>query len=175
LQRVNAIATQNAPEPRFSIHGFFWVNLRKCFNKTTLNRCFFSSVTVNQTRLIEEATMGDTFNAGQVGAMGPGARANNMVFNQLWIDAQAQIDLPTLANQLAMLRAAVKTDPSSPGGDDADEAVGALLSAEKAAKSGNGPKTLQMLSGVGNWVLGIASKIGVGVVEKAIQEALGIG
>jgi hypothetical protein len=47
---------------------------------------------------------GDTYNiAGQVGAIGPNARAESNTFNQSWAQAAAGIDLPTLLLDLNMV------------------------------------------------------------------------
>jgi len=44
--------------------------------------------------------MGDNYSAGQAGAMGPGAQASNMTFQQIWNQTQGSLDLQQLSKEL---------------------------------------------------------------------------
>lgn len=120
---------------------------------------------------IQEVIMGDRYEAGQVGAQGPGAQAHNMTFQQVWIQCQGDIDLPQLAADLAKLRSAMKTEATSP---EHDAAVGAVAAAETAAKKGDGPTAMQYLKAAGKWALDTATKIGTTVASAAIKASLGL-
>lgn len=125
------------------------------------------------TTVVQEAHMGDTYSAGQVGAQGPGAIAIGQHFQQIWSQSAAEIDLNQLASELGTLR----EEARSAGGrtPEEDVAVAELAKAEMAARDGDGPKALNHLSRAGKWALGLATSIGVPVAAKAIQTALGFG
>ncbi len=126
-----------------------------------------------RTTLVQEAYMGDTYSAGQVGAQGPGALAIGQHFQQIWNQGSAGIDLDELASELGRLREKAR----SAGGNtpEQDVAVAELAQAEMAARDGDGPKALSHLSRAGKWALGLATSIGVPVAARAIQTALGMG
>lgn len=91
---------------------------------------------------IEGIDMGDTYNtSGQSAAVGRGAHAHDNTF-QL-VQNQSPLDLPRLAEELARLRAAMKREVGDT--PDADEAVGAVASAQKAAAAGNSAGMTQHL------------------------------
>ena len=113
--------------------------------------------------------MGDRYSAGQVGAQGPGAHAHDMTFNQIWAQAQDQIDLAALGHELGRLRVELKNAVSEPAHD---AAIGAVANAELAADAGDGPGALAWLAKAGQWTLDNASKIGVGVATAALKAAL---
>lgn len=124
-----------------------------------------------RTQIIQEVTMGDRYEAGQVGAQGPHAHAHDMTFNQIWNQAKDNIDLPTLTKELNTLR-----DEMQKSAKDAEEyaEIGAIASAEIEAQKGDGPKALSALARAGKWALSVAEKIGVGVATAAIKTACGL-
>ena len=110
---------------------------------------------------------GDTnINTGQAAAVGRKAHVHDSTFQQI----QAGIDLPKLAEELGRLRAAMKGETT--GTPEHDEAIGAVAGAEKAAAKGDGQAVLQYLKSAGEWTLGIAEKIGVGVAIEALKRAM---
>ncbi|UCG54858.1 MAG: hypothetical protein JSV32_01170 [Dehalococcoidia bacterium] len=124
-----------------------------------------------RTQIIQEVTMGDKYEAGQVGAQGPYAHAHDMTFNQIWNQTKDNIDLPTLAKELNTLR-----DEMQKSAKDAEDyaEIGAIASAEIEAQKGDGPKALSVLARAGKWTLSVAEKIGVGVATAAIKAACGL-
>jgi hypothetical protein len=120
---------------------------------------------------IQEVIMGDKYEAGQVGAQGPGAQAHNMTFQQVWNQGQGDIDLPHLAADLVKLRSAMKAEATLP---EHDTAVGAVAAAETAAKQGDGPTVIQHLKSAGKWALDTATKIGTTVASAALKASLGL-
>ncbi len=122
--------------------------------------------------IIQEVTMGDKYiTSGQVGAVGPSSHAHDMSFTQIWTQTSKDIDLPTLAQELSILRQRLRTEAQTP---EQDMAIGALANAEVAAKAGDGPKTLEWLSNAGKWAFDVATKIGTNVAIAALKTALGI-
>jgi len=119
--------------------------------------------------LIEGPTMSrDTYNiSGQAGAVGPGAHAHDMTFQQ---NQAGGLDLPKLAEELGRLRKAMKD--SATGTPEQDKAV---ADAEDAATKGDEPTTLRYLKSAGTWTLGFAQKIGVGLAVEAIKKAMMAG
>lgn len=109
-------------------------------------------------------------NYGQVGAMGEKARSDN---NKLLQSAPNQpIDLVELTKQLAQVRAEMKKQ-ANPDKPEHDEAIGAVASAEKAAKSGDQSSALKYLQGAGKWALEVAESVAASVVKDAIEGKIG--
>jgi hypothetical protein len=119
----------------------------------------------------QEIIMGGKYVTGQAGAVGPGAHAHDMTFGQIWSQVEKSIDLPSLAEELGLLRQSMKKEATEP---ELDVAVGAIATAEQAAKAGNGPKALESLKSAGKWALDLSEKIGVGGATAAIKTALGV-
>jgi hypothetical protein len=113
----------------------------------------------------------DTYSAGQAGAMGPGARAHDMTFQQIWNQAAPDLDLAKLETELTALRGAMRAEAREP---EHDLAIGEVAAAQKAAKEGDGPGALKHLRAAGKWALDVASKIGVGVATAALKTSLGL-
>jgi uncharacterized protein YjbI with pentapeptide repeats len=120
--------------------------------------------------IIEGTTMSrDTYKIhGQAGAVGPKALAHDNTFQQ--VQNQGALDLPRLAEELGQLRVALKRETDD--APEADEAIGAVASAQKAADVGDGAGALQHLKTAGRWAFGIAEKIGVSVAAEAIKRAM---
>lgn len=121
------------------------------------------SITIN----IKELIMRDQYNVGEAGAVGPGAKN----FQQIWNQAGTTIDLAQLAQQLSTLRDALQKESSKP---EHSAAIHAVAAAEKEAKNGDGAKVLNHLSKVGKWVLEAATKLGTDVAAAAIEKSLGL-
>lgn len=92
-------------------------------------------------------------------------------FNQAWKEIESETKLVELADGLARLRTELKKESSTV---EQDAAVGAVASAESAARAGNGPEALKMLGKLGTWVLGVATKIGIPIAVSAIKHANGL-
>ena len=60
----------------------------------------------------------------------------------------------------------------STGTREQDKAIGVVADAEEAATKGDGPAALQYLKSAGEWTLGVAEKIGVGVAIEALKRAI---
>lgn len=118
-----------------------------------------------------ELIMGDKYVAVQAGAMGPGAHAHDMNFNQVWNQLSNSIDLPSLSSELSKLRAKLKEKATDA---EHDIAVGSLALAEQAAKKGDGSKTLEYLAKAGKWALDAATQIGTTVAAEAIKKSIGM-
>jgi hypothetical protein len=115
--------------------------------------------------------MGDSYKAGQAGAMGPGATASQINFQQIWLQHSGKIDIESLAEELATLRAVMKKESNDAA---KDVAVGEVAAAEQAAKENDGPRTLEHLKKAGTWAFDVSTKIGVGVATAALKTALGL-
>jgi hypothetical protein len=143
------------------------------FNVSRLERYsdWFGFTIVN----IQEAHhVGDTYNVpGQAGAVGPNVHAHDMTFNQITTPSGQTIDLAQLAEQLSILRSKMK-EQAAASGQDQDEVVGAIASAEKAAKQGKRSEVLESLAKAGKWALEVATSIGAGLAVEAIKAAMGM-
>lgn len=115
--------------------------------------------------------MGDTYTAGQAGAMGPGATASNMTLQQVWNQMQASVTVEELAKELSVLRTAMRSEASEP---EHEISIGAVAAAEAAAKAGDGPKTLEYLKKAGTWAFDVATKIGVNIASSVLKGTLGL-
>ena len=99
-------------------------------------------------------------------------QARDINLHQLWNQAGSSIVLPALAEELGRLRAAMRQEASEL---EHDEALGAVASAEKAAKQSDGPRALEYLKAAGKWTLGIAEKIGTELAVAAMKKMMGEG
>ena len=112
---------------------------------------------------------GDTYNVGQGIGVGRNVKMENVTVNQM--QGGDKIDLPTLAEQLAILRAEMKKSASEP---EHDVAVGAIAAAEAEAKKGDQSSAMDYLGKAGSWALDLAVRIGVPVAIDAIRKASGL-
>jgi hypothetical protein len=122
-----------------------------------------------------EVRVGDEYvNQGQVGAMGSGARAENMSLVQI---AGGVADAVAMARELGDLRRILRSQADEP---EHDEAVGIIEAAERDAQDGNIEAAVEKLSGLrrlraaGPWALGAATSIGSGVVAGVLRSVLGV-
>lgn len=121
--------------------------------------------------VVEGDQMRDSYQGGQVGAMGPCASAENMTFIQNLRQAIGEQSLGDLATELERLRQAMVAESKSA---DQDAAVAAVAQAEDAAKKGDAKGVLAYLKLGGKWAIEVATKIGTAVAEKAIDKAMGL-
>jgi len=129
------------------------------------------ALTVNVKEEVTQVKNQYNIDRSQVGAVGDGAHAHDMTFQQIWSQASSQIDLAALATELAALRQALKGSAKTA---EHDAAVGEVAAAETAAKKGDGPSVLQQLKSAGEWVLGVAVEKGLTMAVTAIKSALGV-
>jgi hypothetical protein len=97
----------------------------------------------------------------------PRRRARQQIYQQ----AAGDLDLPQLAKELAKLRGTLQREASNA---DGYRALAAVSEAEEAAEKGDGPTALERLEAAGQWVLDVATRIGIPVAVKAIQAAAGL-
>jgi hypothetical protein len=126
-------------------------------------------------RIIDMSTntrSGDQYTvSGQAGAVGPGAHAHDMTFQQITETAN-KIDLKQLAADLSLLRAAMKKEQATTA--EQDLAIGSVAAAEAAAAKGDGPGALQHLKAAGKWAFDVATHIGASLAAAALKGLLGI-
>ena len=132
-----------------------------------------SSLANRQTSItaIREIKVGDTYNAGQAGAIGPNAYAHDVTLSQTWNRLEGSIDLAQLADELARLRQEMKKEAIEVEQDIAVVEVG---KAEQAARAGDGSRTLGYLRSVGKWAIDVATKIGTTLAVEVINESMGV-
>ena len=114
---------------------------------------------------------GDKYAANQAGAMGPGAQANNSTFLQSASTGFSDIQLSELVPELGKLRAEMRACASDV---NHDIAIAEVAKAEDAGKNGDTKGLIEHLKSAGGWAAEIATKVGVSVASKAIQEAIGL-
>ena len=118
-----------------------------------------------------DANVGDEYNVGQAGAVGPKAHAENMSFQQIGGNIERSMDLAALAGELATLRRAMKGEATEP---EHDAAVGKVAEAEQAAKEKDSSKVAEALKGAGKWALDAATKVGTTLASEALKESMGM-
>jgi hypothetical protein len=116
-------------------------------------------------------TVGDTYNIGNAGAVGPNSSANNVAINNVGSGHLPHVDSNVLREQLGQLRAEMLK--AAKDGSDY-EAIAAVVKAEEAVKKGETSSALASLRTSGKWALDIAIKIGLSVAAKAIEGKIGI-
>lgn len=130
---------------------------------------------VNATHAKMEVFMGPKYEVKQAGVVGESNTVTGNTFQQAWSAATGDIDIGKLADELAQLRQALKSEPAPDKNEgDQDVAVGAVRLAENEARKGDGPAALAALKNAGRWALSVAEKIGVGVAIAALKVALGL-
>lgn len=115
--------------------------------------------------------MGDSYQTGQAGAVGPGSIAIGQKFTQVWNQTAGQVDLRELAAELQKVRAEARARAS--GTPQEDVALAELAKAEVAAEQGDGPTAFAHLARAGRWALSVAQAIGVPVAVRALESAIG--
>lgn len=121
--------------------------------------------------VFERSEMRDNFQAGQAGAMGPNAQAENMNFVQILREGIGDSSLADLACDLQRLRTAMLSESTSAS---QDTAVAAIAEAEDAARKGDAKTVLASLKTAGKWASDLATKIGAAVAARAIAKSLGL-
>jgi hypothetical protein len=123
----------------------------------------------NQCTVVEGAAVRDVYQAGQAGAMGPGAKAENINFIQILRDAIGSASLLDLAKELEALRGSMLAEAKTA---EQDEAVAAVANAEDAAKKGDAKGVMTYLAAGGKWVGEMVGKVGSEVLAKVIEKAV---
>jgi hypothetical protein len=142
--------------------------------KQNIGTCkdIYINIVQNNPNLMEIA-MRDKYDikGSAVGAVGPHSHAHDINFQQIWDEASSSIELEKLSEELSKLSSALKEKAKVP---EHFHAIAEIAEAEAASKSGNGGKALEHLKRAGNWSLGIAEKIGIGVATAALKTAMGL-
>lgn len=118
-----------------------------------------------------DARVGDEYNTGQAGAVGPQAHAHDMTFNQIGGNIERAMDLSALAGELATLRKAMGREATDTGHYIA---LGEVAKAEEAARANDSSKVAQSLKAAGKWTLDVATKIGTSLATEALKESMGM-
>ncbi len=119
-----------------------------------------------------EVVMGDKYDVrGQAGAVGRGAHAHDITFEQTWARIENQVPLDRLEEELELLRAELRARAERP-----DQVIDAarVAEAEIAAREKDGPRALSRLKDAGRWALDVAQEIGASVAVAALKAALGL-
>jgi hypothetical protein len=119
--------------------------------------------------LDKEVPVRDIYHVGQAGVVGPGAQAKEFTMNQVISEG---VNIQKLAEELARLRAELKKRSTNEA--EHDLAIGAVASAELAAKNGDRQSTSAHLARAGKWALDVATSIGTTLASAAIKAAMGI-
>lgn len=104
--------------------------------------------------------------SGQAGAVGPGAHAHGNTFQQL----QSGLDLPRLAKELEELRAHLRQEARDD--PEADEVIGAVATAQKAAEQGDVARVVQLLKPFGSWLLDTVDKAKAPLLVEVLKRLL---
>jgi hypothetical protein len=118
-----------------------------------------------------DARMGDEYNVGQAGAVGPHSHAHDMTFNQVGGNIERSMDLSALAGELATLREAMSREAKEIGHYIA---IGEVAKAEEAANAKDSSRMAQSLKAAGKWTLDVATKIGTSLATEALKESMGM-
>jgi hypothetical protein len=113
-----------------------------------------------------------TYNVGTTGAfvVGHGAHVKDVAITQNSMSA-TNLDLSKLADELAVLRATMRTEAHSA---EEDAALGAVAEAETAARAGDRTRALERLKAAGKWALDVATKVGVEIATTALKVQLNL-
>ena len=95
-----------------------------------------------------DLTMGDKYETGQAGSVGPNSTAINNTLTQVWNEHSSEINLAVLATELETLVSALTDKSTEP---EHQVAIGNIEAARQSAENGDGPKTLSYLKAAGKW------------------------
>jgi hypothetical protein len=120
-----------------------------------------------------EVVMGDKYeiSGGQTGAVGRGAHAHHIRFEQTWTGIASEVPLNRLRQELEALRSVMRARAATP---EEDVAVARVAEAQLAAEEDDGPGALRSLKEAGAWALGVAREIGVSVATAALKAVIGV-
>lgn len=139
--------------------------------RNTLEKCFIRALEEPRT-IIRRIEMGDKYKIkGQTGAVGPGAAAHDMTFNQIWNQVSPEIDMRQLSDELSQLRQGMKKESETL---EHDTAIGEIAAAEIATQANDGPKALEHLKKAGKWAFNVAENIGTTIAAEALKKAMGL-
>jgi len=113
----------------------------------------------------------DQYNIDQAGAVGPGAKAEGMTFNQIQLNYQGEVDISDLSADLSKLREAMRQNAQEP---EHFVELGNIAAAEAEAKEGNKSKAFEALAKVSKWAVETATMIGATVAAEAIKSSIGL-
>lgn len=120
---------------------------------------------------IERLNMGDTYNVGQAGAVGPNSKVEAEEFNQAQEAAPPNIDTQKLASELSALIQALR-ERTDQAGDSI--VIAKVEEAQAAAKEGDVSKALTALSGAGENAVNKAEEIGANTAATALRRSFKI-
>lgn len=109
--------------------------------------------------------------SGQAGAVGPSARSEGDIFIQLGMESDT--DLAALAEQLRIVRLAMKDQLATGSTAEQDEQVGQVAKAEIAAAKGDKAGVMAHLKEAGTWAVVVAREAGAEIVAKLIEHYIG--
>lgn len=136
-----------------------------------------TSVVVHGDLVQGDLVRGDRYDTGQAGAVGPGSEAKSIGFAQIWGDLSLRHPASTLADQLAAVRAELRSHATELLHE---RAIEVLEDAEAAAREGDGAEAIGRLSrlgglgSAGGWVVTVATSIGATVAAEALIAVLGL-
>jgi len=113
----------------------------------------------------------DIYNVERAGAVGAHATATNTTFIENHVNPLGDVDLLSLAGELARLRIAMQAEANSAAHYNA---LAAIAEAEDAAKRKDTSTLVSKLKVAGNWAFDTATEIGVSIAANVIQRAIGL-
>jgi hypothetical protein len=109
--------------------------------------------------------------SGQAGAVGPNAKSKGDIFMQFGMESDT--DLAMLAEQLRLVRSAMKDRLTGGSTAEQDEQVGQVAKAEIAAAKGDKAGVMAHLREAGTWAVVVAREAGAEIVAKLIAHLIG--
>lgn len=140
--------------------------------RSAVETLLFAGVNLaDRTRRTEAVIMGDNINVRGGVVATRGAQVGNAELRVVWNECAGSNEPQVLLDELARLRAEMRT--ASPAGAH-DAAIGNVADAEEAIRSGDGPGAIEKLRSVGAWTLDIATKIGTSLAAEVIKKSIGM-
>ncbi|MGB3788014.1 MAG: hypothetical protein WA949_08390 [Phormidesmis sp.] len=117
-----------------------------------------------KTESIRLSSQNMTLNGANIGGSGNTASYNS-------VEVEIDAGLSEISKELSTLLEAMRKDAKS---TDHFIDIGNVANAQKAAEENNQQGVVSNLSKSGKWVLDVAQKIGVSLVTKVLQNAIGL-
>ncbi|MFD0691644.1 hypothetical protein [Actinomadura fibrosa] len=122
------------------------------------------------------SSTGDSYSVQNAGAVGRGAKAENVTIHASSAGTLDDVDLKVLKDELAQLKIAM-LEAAMEGAvpeEDSEHAIVEISKAELAATKGDRTAVKAYLANAGRWSFGVATATGVAVAGAALKEALGL-
>lgn len=135
---------------------------------------FEQQVSINNFLILKaEVTMGDTYNANQVGMQGPNSGHNATITQIYGEKSDVEFDYISMSREISQVKAYIKSVQSEHETEDNDILIGELTKLNKAIENKDNTRILDVLKACGLQIVDIAKRLGCSILVGFILKKLG--